>query len=133
MLALQLDTRALLMDFWRDLLVSTLTVEATTAYDDNTLARIIHLVEQAQEEKGKAQCAKCHSVNKEGGRVGPALDRLANRRAPEYIMESIVQPSKDIDPDFEAVTVVTLKGTVITGLRVNESNFSIQLREENGR
>lgn len=85
------------------------------------------------DEKGKAQCAKCHSVNKEGGRVGPVLDRLVNRRSPDYIMESILLPSKDIDPDYEAVTVATAKGTVITGLRVNESNFSIQLREENGK
>ena len=48
-------------------------------------------------------------------------------------MESILEPSKDIDPDYETVQVVTLKGTTITGLRVNESNFNIQLREENGR
>jgi putative heme-binding domain-containing protein len=85
------------------------------------------------DDKGKAQCAKCHSVEREGGRVGPPLDRIASRRSPEYIMESILQPSKDIDPDYEAVQVATAKGTVITGLRVNESNFSIQLREENGR
>jgi putative heme-binding domain-containing protein len=85
------------------------------------------------DEKGKANCAKCHTVNKEGGRVGPPLDRIASRRAPEYIMESIVDPSKDIDPDYEAVQVLTLKGTTIIGLRVNESNFSIQLREENGK
>jgi putative heme-binding domain-containing protein len=85
------------------------------------------------DEKGKANCAKCHSVNKEGGRVGPVLDRIASRRAPEYIMESILQPSKDIDPDFEAVQVVTNSGVTITGLRVNESNFNIQLREENGK
>jgi putative heme-binding domain-containing protein len=84
------------------------------------------------DEKGKAQCAKCHSVNREGGRVGPALDRIASRRSPEYIMESILEPSKDIDPDYEAVQVATAKGIVITGLRVNESNFSIQVREENG-
>ena len=83
--------------------------------------------------QSKAQCAKCHSVNREGGRVGPALDHIANRRSPEYIMESILQPSKDIDPDYEAVTVVTLRGKAITGLRINESNFSIQLREENGK
>lgn len=32
-----------------------LTIEATAAFADNTLAKIIRLVEQAQEEKGKAQ------------------------------------------------------------------------------
>ena len=69
----------------------------------------------------------------EGGRVGPALDRIASRRAPEFLMESILQPSKDIAPEFEAVAVATKDGRVITGLRINETNFSIQLREENGR
>jgi putative heme-binding domain-containing protein len=83
--------------------------------------------------KGKLQCARCHTVGGEGGRVGPPLDRIASRRAPEYLMESILQPSKDIAPEYEAVVVATKEGRVITGLRVNESNFNIQLREENGR
>jgi putative heme-binding domain-containing protein len=85
------------------------------------------------DEKGKTQCARCHSLNREGGRVGPALDRIASRRSPEFIMESILQPSKEIDPEYEAVQVLTAQGLVYTGLRVNESNFSIQLREENGQ
>jgi putative heme-binding domain-containing protein len=83
--------------------------------------------------QGKAQCAKCHTVGNEGGRIGPALDRIASRRAPEFIMESILQPSKEIAPEYEAVAVATKDGRVITGLRVNETNFSIQLHEENGR
>jgi putative heme-binding domain-containing protein len=48
-------------------------------------------------------------------------------------MESIVQPSKFIDPLFEAVQIITGEGKVLQGLRINETNFSIQLREENGR
>jgi putative heme-binding domain-containing protein len=83
--------------------------------------------------QGKGQCAKCHRVGGEGGRIGPALDRIASRRAPEFLMESILQPSKEIAPDFEGVIIATKDGRIITGLRVNESNFSIQLSEENGR
>jgi putative heme-binding domain-containing protein len=85
------------------------------------------------DEKGKAGCARCHSLNREGGRIGPALDRIASRRSAEFIMESILQPSKDIDPEYEAVQVLTAQGILVTGLRVNESNFNIQLREENGQ
>ena len=81
----------------------------------------------------KVQCAKCHRVGGEGGRIGPPLDRIASRRAPEFIMESILQPSKDIAPEYEAVAVATKDGKVITGLRANETNFSVQLFEENGR
>jgi putative heme-binding domain-containing protein len=83
--------------------------------------------------QGKAQCAKCHTIGGEGGRVGPVLDRIASRRAPEFIIESILLPSRDIAPEFEAVAVATKDGRVITGLRVNETNFNIQVREENGR
>ena len=83
--------------------------------------------------KGKAQCAKCHSVGGEGGRIGPSLDRIASRRAPEFTMESILQPSKDIAPEFEAVAVATKSGHIITGVRFNETNFSVQIHEENGR
>jgi putative heme-binding domain-containing protein len=83
--------------------------------------------------KSKAQCAKCHSIGSEGGRIGPSLDRIASRRAAEFIMESILQPSKEIAPEYEAVAVATKDGKVITGLRINETNFNIQLREENGR
>ena len=83
--------------------------------------------------QGKAQCVKCHSIGGEGGRVGPSLDRIASRRASEFIMESILQPSKDIAPEYEAVAVATKDGRIITGLRINETNFGIQLREENGR
>ena len=85
------------------------------------------------DSKSKVQCAKCHRVGGEGGRIGPALDRIASRRAPEFVMESILEPSKDIAPEYEAVAVATKDGRVITGLRVNETNFSIQLYEENGR
>ena len=48
-------------------------------------------------------------------------------------MESILEPSKDIDPQFEALQVVTKKGVSIIGLRINETNFSVQLREVDGR
>ena len=84
-------------------------------------------------KQGKARCAQCHTVNKKGGRVGPTLDRIAVRRSHDFIMESILQSSKFIDPQYQAVRVITAEGKVITGLRVNESNFSIQMREETGR
>jgi putative heme-binding domain-containing protein len=83
--------------------------------------------------KSKLQCSKCHSVGGEGGRIGPSLDRIASRRSPEFLIESILQPSNDIAPEYEAVAVASKDGRVITGLRVNETNFSIQLHEENGR
>jgi putative heme-binding domain-containing protein len=85
------------------------------------------------DSKSKVPCSKCHSIGGEGGQIGPALDRIASRRAPEFIMESILEPSKEIAPEYESVAVATKEGRVVVGLRVNETNFSIQLTEENGR
>jgi len=85
------------------------------------------------DQKTQFTCNKCHALNHRGGGVGPPLDRIASRRSPRYIMESIVNPSQDIDPRYEQVLVVTNRGKTITGIRVNETNFSVQLREQNGQ
>ncbi|NOY29480.1 MAG: c-type cytochrome [Planctomycetes bacterium] len=84
------------------------------------------------DQKSKFTCNKCHALRGRGGGVGPSLDRIASRRSARYIMESIVSPSQDIDPSYEQVLVVTDAGKTISGLRINETNFSVQLREENG-
>ena len=46
-----------------------LTVEVTAAFEDNTLSRIIHLVEEAQEQKGRAQVW----MERFGRRYSPAV------------------------------------------------------------
>lgn len=46
-----------------------LTIEATKTFADNTLARIIHLVEEAQEQKGRAQ----QWIDRFGRRYSPAV------------------------------------------------------------
>ena len=85
------------------------------------------------DEQGQTLCSSCHTVGGRGARIGPTLDRIAARRSPEYIMESILLPSKDISPLYEAVLAVTEDGLLISGLRVNESNFNLQIREQTGR
>jgi Cd2+/Zn2+-exporting ATPase len=46
-----------------------LTIEATTAFEDNALSRIIQLVEEAQEQKGRAQ----QWIDRFGKRYSPAV------------------------------------------------------------
>ncbi|BAU49688.1 cadmium transporter ATPase [Sulfurifustis variabilis] len=50
-----------------------LTIEATATFADNTLAKIIHLVEEAQERKGKAQ----QWIERFGRRYTPAVLAVA--------------------------------------------------------
>lgn len=74
-------------------------------------------------------CPGCHRIGNEGSVFGPDLTRIGAGRSSEYIRQSIVDPSADIPPEFEGVTVVTGDGERVTGVRVNEDTFSVQLRD----
>ncbi|MCH2114778.1 MAG: c-type cytochrome [Pirellulales bacterium] len=83
--------------------------------------------------KSPFACNKCHALGGRGGGIGPELDRIATRRSPQYVMKSIVDPSQDIAPHYEQILVLTDSGKSLVGLRINETNFSVQLREQDGR
>ena len=76
----------------------------------------------------KYGCGTCHQIGMEGSTYGPELTRVGGARPVRYLRESIVEPSADIPPEFEGVTVVTTDGKKVQGIRVNQDSFSIQLR-----
>jgi putative heme-binding domain-containing protein len=78
---------------------------------------------------GKLACANCHQIGTQGSTYGPDLSRIGNARPVHYLRESITEPSADIPPQYEGVTVVTRQGTRVQGVRVNEDTFSVQLRD----
>jgi putative heme-binding domain-containing protein len=77
----------------------------------------------------RSGCAGCHRVGTEGSVFGPELTRIGAGRSAEYIRESIVNPSADVPEEYAGVTVITRDGKRITGVRVNEDTFSVQLRD----
>jgi putative heme-binding domain-containing protein len=81
----------------------------------------------------RSGCAACHRIGETGSDFGPNLTRIGGARSREYIRQSIVEPSADIAPEYEGVTVVTAKDQRVTGIRVNEDTFSVQLRLQNDR
>jgi mono/diheme cytochrome c family protein len=48
-----------------------------------------------------ARCVLCHSLKGQGSTVGPALDGIATRATPEYIRESLLEPSKVLAKGYE--------------------------------
>ena len=74
-------------------------------------------------------CANCHRIGNNGSIYGPELTRIGAGRSLEYIRESIVDPSADIADNYGGVTVVAKDGRRISGVRVNEDTFSVQLRK----
>ena len=74
-------------------------------------------------------CSGCHRIGLEGVPFGPDLSRVGLTRSLDYLRESIVDPSADISPDYEGVTAVLRDRSRVTGVRVNEDTFTLQLRD----
>lgn len=75
----------------------------------------------------KAVCAACHTVGKDGGKVGPELTKIAAIRSEKDLLEAVVFPSSSIVRDYEAYLVSTTDGRELTGLIVRETPEAIFL------
>ncbi|RMF88508.1 MAG: hypothetical protein D6736_10385 [Nitrospinota bacterium] len=84
---------------------------------------------------GPAGCAVCHKVGEQGGMVGPELTKIAAIQSPQYILESILEPSKVVVPGYGfTVTSLTLQdGRVITGTVKAEDETTIEVVDAQGQ
>ena len=64
---------------------------------------------------------RCHKVRERGGQVGPELTRIGAQKTREYLLESLLDPNKQIAQGFETVVLVMQNGKTYTGI-VKESN-----------
>ncbi len=83
--------------------------------------------------RGKGNCGGCHSIRGEGGVAGPDLSAVGEARSAAYLRESLVNPGAAAPEGYLLVTVVPNAGERVTGVRVNEDSFSIQIRDSAGR
>lgn len=80
----------------------------------------------------KAQCAACHRIWENGGRVGPDLTRIGSIRAGRDILESLVLPSASVAQGYDALTVTMKDGETYTGVRAGPSDEPLVLRVASG-
>jgi putative membrane-bound dehydrogenase-like protein len=65
-----------------------------------------------------ARCSVCHQYSGRGGRIGPDLSQIARTNSREKIITSILQPSREIAPEFQPWVLVTTDGRSLVGLRL---------------
>ncbi|MCA9083458.1 MAG: PQQ-dependent sugar dehydrogenase [Planctomycetaceae bacterium] len=76
----------------------------------------------------RLQCTTCHRIANQGGQVGPALDSVGRRLTKTQILDSIINPSSQINPEFATWTIVSTDGRVLSGLLVERTDDHISLR-----
>jgi putative heme-binding domain-containing protein len=78
-------------------------------------------------ETATVQCKSCHRVGEVGSKLGPELTQIG-KKPKAQILESILEPSKQVDPKFVTYLVETTDGKVITGLLVERNEKEVILR-----
>ena len=83
--------------------------------------------------EGKGNCTRCHRVNGKGSRVAPDLSDIGAIRSPDALERSLIDPTGSMLPLNRSVRAVTRDGKVITGRRLNEDTYTVQLIDSEER
>lgn len=83
--------------------------------------------------EGSGGCAGCHRVNGKGPRVAPELSEIGAVRSADALQRSLIDPSGSIQPVNRFVRAVPRNGKIISGRRLNEDTYTVQLIDEQER
>ncbi len=106
-----------------------------------TRAQVVAKYRQALQLKGDAQrgrelfrkhCSACHRLEGHGHELGPNLAAMKNR-GPEAILVNVLDPNREVNPEFVNYLVVTDDGRTHTGMIRGESATGITLVREEGK
>ena len=80
----------------------------------------------------KNVCAQCHKIYGEGQEVGPEIT-LNGRASYEQLLSNVFDPSLVIGTAYQATTVATADGRVLSGLLVEDSPQRVVLKLQGGK
>jgi putative heme-binding domain-containing protein len=79
------------------------------------------------------QCKNCHKIGDQGLALGPDLLQIGKKLDKVKLLESILEPSKTIDPQFVSHLVETTGGELHTGLLVRRTDAEVVLKKADGK
>jgi putative heme-binding domain-containing protein len=79
---------------------------------------------------GKGGCTGCHRVAGQGSRLGPDLTDVGLLRTTDMLTQKLADPTGTMQPVNRSIRAVMADGKVITGRRLNEDTFTVQVMDE---
>jgi putative heme-binding domain-containing protein len=76
-----------------------------------------------------ALCKQCHAVQGFGGTLGPDLTKIGKKYERKTLLETILDPSKAIAPEFIAYLLETQAGQVYVGFLVERTAEHVVLKD----
>jgi quinoprotein glucose dehydrogenase len=83
--------------------------------------------------KTEVACLRCHKVQGDGGEVGPDLTGIGAKQTREYLLESIVDPNRQIAKGFETVVLLLQNGTFVSGVLKADTPTELRLITPEGQ
>ncbi len=77
---------------------------------------------------GGLQCSSCHKIQGTGSTLGPDLGGIGKKYTRAQILESILYPSRTIEPKYASYLVETDDGKVASGLLASRTDKEVVLR-----
>jgi putative heme-binding domain-containing protein len=74
-------------------------------------------------------CGSCHTLAGRGTAIGPDLSAIGKLRPRADLLESILEPSRRIEPKYAAYVAQTHDGRALTGLLVRRDERTVVLRD----
>jgi len=72
-----------------------------------------------------AQCASCHRHTGRGNVVGPDLSLIAKQGTRTSVLQSILEPSREIAPQYFHTKLLLKDGTVFSGILLRSSSVDV--------
>jgi putative membrane-bound dehydrogenase-like protein len=116
-------------------------VKLLASLNENPRQKVIEAFTPALELKGDPQhgkkiyeerCISCHRLAGEGFALGPDLVTVKNS-GKEKLLTNILDPNKEVRPDYVAYTVETRDDETAIGLIANETSTAVTVRQAYGK
>ena len=83
-------------------------------------------------ETAHYQCSTCHKINGWGGSFGPDLSNIGSSKSKSQLIQTILNPSEDIAPDWQTWFITDKNGDVHIGRQIDVHLDKAELMNVNG-
>ncbi|MCS6863461.1 MAG: PQQ-dependent sugar dehydrogenase [Gemmataceae bacterium] len=79
------------------------------------------------------KCVNCHKIGDRGTSLGPDLSRIGAERSRTELLDSLLNPSARVDPQYAAFNIRTKDDQTYTGIITRRNDVELVLRDANNR
>lgn len=81
--------------------------------------------------EGQGSCLSCHRAGDKGAYLAPELTEIGSAHSAAYFEDTLLDPEATAQPGNRTLRATLKNGTVVTGRRLNEDTWSVQIIDSN--